>query len=65
MRLEDVSNLEPAVLYYMYLTIGVMGLDALGSYSAETNTWGDQHHRVSTWNLAKTWEWNEDSLTVI
>jgi hypothetical protein len=49
----------------MYLTIGVMGLDALGSYSAETNTWGDQHHRVSTWNLAKTWEWNEDSLTVI
>lgn len=40
-------TLEPTVVYYMYLTIGVLGLEALGSYSAESKSWGDQHHRVS------------------
>ncbi|KAK4197328.1 dipeptidyl peptidase III [Triangularia verruculosa] len=40
-------------LYYLYLTIGVLGLEALGSYSAETGTWGDQHHRVSDFAIFK------------
>lgn len=45
-------TLEDTVLYYLYLTIGVSGLEALGSYSVETESWGDQHHRVSiAWRL--------------
>ena len=45
-------TLKDTVLYYLYLIIGVLGLEALGSYSVETESWGDQHHRVSiAWGL--------------
>ncbi|KAK0747420.1 dipeptidyl peptidase III [Apiosordaria backusii] len=42
--LED-ENTVADFIYYVYLTIGVRGIDALASFNAEDQSWGDQHAR--------------------
>ncbi|OAA69711.1 dipeptidyl peptidase III [Cordyceps fumosorosea ARSEF 2679] len=44
--LEDEASI-PDFIYYVYLTIGTKGIDALASFNAEDQSWGDQHARGS------------------
>ncbi|KAG9250319.1 dipeptidyl peptidase III [Emericellopsis atlantica] len=42
--LDDEDTVADFV-YYLYLTIGTLGLESLASFNSENRSWGDQHHR--------------------
>ncbi|ATY58656.1 dipeptidyl peptidase III [Cordyceps militaris] len=61
--LEDEISI-PDFIYYVYLTIGTKGIDALASFNAEDQSWGDQHARGAFAILRHLLEDSDGTITV-
>lgn len=48
LELGAAQKADNTVYYYTYLHLGVQGLQALGFYNAEEETWGEPHRQVNS-----------------